>query len=89
MTTITATHNGTAYHPIFICQEWQPRQVSEPWTPAELIVAMIRDGWRPTRVPGRYIHKNTHYEIDINKLDKQGDPDWMNWAVARQTPPPF
>ena len=60
--TITATHNGQQYHPIFICQEWQPRQVSEPWTPAELIAAMIRDGWRPTRVPGRYIHQNTYYE---------------------------
>lgn len=89
MTTFTAKHNDTTYLPIYICPEWLPKQTPEPWTPYELTQQMIVVGWRPLKESGHYIHCNTFYEIDINKQDKLGDPDWLNWAVARLTPPPF
>lgn len=58
------------------------------WTKDELYRQMVKAGWQPGSVDGRFVHRETGRHIDMMSRDDDGIL-WIRWAVANATPSPF
>jgi hypothetical protein len=64
-------------------------EVCTMWTKTELKEEMIKEGWQPENEEGKFIHRETGKDININDKDGSGAIIWISYCMAHVTPPPF